>query len=137
MDYAVIRTGGKQYRVSTGDVIEVEKLVGEPGDTVTFEDVLLQKADDKVVIGMPFIKELSVTGKVVDQFKHDKIRVMKYKAKVRYRRTTGHRQQLTRIKIETIEARRGEAAKKASPVRTEKAPAGKLSVRKTITKTTK
>ena len=102
MDYAVIKTGGKQYRVSLGDVIEVEKLAGKAGDTVTFSDVLMQKTDRNVTLGTPFIKDFMVTGKVVDQFKHDKIRVMKFKAKSRYRRTTGHRQALTRIMIEAF-----------------------------------
>ena len=111
MDYAIIKTGGKQYRVSPGDVIEVEKLEGKPGDAVTFGNVLLQKTDADLVVGAPFVQGLSVSGKVVDQFKHDKIRVMKFKAKVRYRRTQGHRQQLTRVRIETIGSNKSKAQK--------------------------
>lgn len=100
MEYAIIRTGGKQYRVQSGDVIQVEKLEGKKNEAVTFSEVLLHVADGKMTVGKPVVKDFSVTGVVVAQEKGEKIRVSKFKAKARYRRVTGHRQQLTRVRIE-------------------------------------
>lgn len=102
MKYAVIKTGGKQYRVSEGQVIEVERLDMEPNSSITFNDVLLVAGDTTPQIGNPFIANTKVIGKVLGEHKGDKIRVAKYKAKVRYRRVTGHRQLLTRVQIESI-----------------------------------
>lgn len=111
MKYAVIKTGGKQYKVSEGDVIEVEKLDIAPEKDYSFENVLLYVSDGDSKIGMPMLEDVKVTGKVLGQIKGEKIRVSKYKAKVRYRKTIGHRQLLTKIKIEKISAK-GESEKK-------------------------
>lgn len=102
MKYAVIRTGGKQYRVTEGDVIEVERLDIPQGEKVIFTDVLLVTDEDKTLIGTPLVSNFPVVGEVVEHNHGDKIRVSKYKAKVRYRRVTGHRQALSTIKIAVI-----------------------------------
>ena len=100
--YAVIMSGGKQYRVSEGDVIRVEKLEAEIGAPVEFGDVLLVKTDEKTYIGRPLVDGASVTGTLESQGKDDKILVFKYKKKKQYRRTRGHRQQHSEIRIEKI-----------------------------------
>lgn len=111
MKYAVVKTGGKQYRISEGDVIEVEKINGDK--EVVFDQVLLYTADEVVKVGTPLLSGITVKASIVDQIKGEKIRVSKYKAKVRYRRVTGHRQLLTKLKIDSITA--GGEAKKATP----------------------
>ncbi len=102
--YAIIATGGKQYRVSEGDVIFVEKLSGEVDDALVFTDVLTVVQDGDVKIGAPFIEGAKVTGKVLKQDKNKKIIIYKYKSKANYRRKTGHRQPYTKVSIEKIEA---------------------------------
>ena len=102
--YAVIKTGGKQYRVSEGDVIFVEKLAGEVDDSLVFTDVLTVVSEGDVKIGAPFIEGAKVTGKVLKQDKNKKIIIYKYKSKANYRRKTGHRQPYTKVSIEKIEA---------------------------------
>ena len=102
--YAVIATGGKQYRVSEGDVIFVEKLSGEVDDALVFTDVLTVVQDGDVKIGAPFIEGAKVTGKVLKQDKNKKIIIYKYKSKANYRRRQGHRQPYTKVSIEKIEA---------------------------------
>ena len=101
--YAIILTGGKQYKVAKGDVIEVEKLAGEAGAEVTFDEVLAVAGDDgKLNVGTPRVAGASVTGKVLDQFRAKKIVVFKMKRRKGYRRTHGHRQSLTRVEIGEI-----------------------------------
>ncbi|HWR30421.1 MAG TPA: 50S ribosomal protein L21 [Negativicutes bacterium] len=102
--YAIIATGGKQYRVSEGDVIFVEKLTGEIDDALVFTDVLTVVQDGAVKVGAPFLEGAKVTGKVVKQGKDKKILVYKYKSKKNYRRKQGHRQPYTKVSIEKIEA---------------------------------
>lgn len=102
MKYAVIRTGGKQYKVSEGDKLKIEKLQVEPGKSFNFEEVLLTVDEGKVAIGKPTLKA-KVNATVVDQVKGDKISVFKYKAKTGYHKKTGHRQNLTLVKIDKIE----------------------------------
>lgn len=102
MKYAVIKSGGKQYKVSEGDVIEVERLQAEPKSKVTFQDVLLVVEDGTPKVGSPTLAGVTVVADVVDNVRGEKIRVSKFKSKVRYRRVTGHRQALTRIKIASI-----------------------------------
>jgi large subunit ribosomal protein L21 len=92
---AIIETGGKQYLVKTGDKIQIEKLSGETGATITFDKVLF--ADGNV--GKPYVSGAAVTGKVLKQGKGDKIHVLKYKAKSKYRRKIGARQQYTEVEI--------------------------------------
>ena len=100
--YAVIKSGGKQYRVAEGDVVRVEKLEVEPGAPVEFKDVLLVKTDAKTYIGQPLVEGASVQGILESQGKDDKVLVFKYKAKKQYRRTRGHRQQHSQVRIEKI-----------------------------------
>ena len=101
--YAIIKTGGKQYRVAEGDVIYVEKLAANEGDEVAFDQVLTIVNDDDVKVGKPFIEGAKVTAKVEAQGKAKKILVFKYKAKSNYRRRQGHRQPFTKVVIEKIE----------------------------------
>lgn len=102
--YAIIKTGGKQYKVAEGDVIMVEKIDLEEGAAVTFDEVLTVVDGDKVVVGKPVVEGAKVTGKVEAQGKAKKILVFKYKAKSNYRRRQGHRQPFTKVVIEKIEA---------------------------------
>ncbi|EGC82383.1 50S ribosomal protein L21 [Anaerococcus prevotii] len=99
--YAIIKTGGKQYKVSEGDLVRVEKLPYEVGDTVEFDEVLLV-AGDEVKVGSPVIENAKVTATVEDQNKDKKIVVFKYKPKKQYRRKHGHRQPYTLVKIDSI-----------------------------------
>jgi large subunit ribosomal protein L21 len=100
--YAIIKTGGKQYKVEEGKTISIEKLDAEVGAAVEFGDVLLL-SDADVKIGQPFVAGAKVTGTVLEQGKGAKIRIFKYKAKSNYRRRQGHRQPFTKVKIEKIE----------------------------------
>ena len=102
--YAIIETGGKQYRVSVGDLLAVEKLAVEPGTDITFDRVLMVGGDGSARIGSPVVSGASVSARVEEQFRGEKIVVFKYKPKKRYRRRTGHRQSLTRIAITGINA---------------------------------
>lgn len=102
--YAVIATGGKQYRVSIGDEIFVEKLAGEAGDSVTFAEVLAVSDDAGLRVGAPMIDGAAVKGEIVKQGKDKKIIIFKYKAKKGYRRKNGHRQPYTRVRIAAIDA---------------------------------
>jgi large subunit ribosomal protein L21 len=102
--YAIIQTGGKQYRVSEGDVLFIEKLTAQEGETVVFEEVLALSKDGKFVAGQPVVAGAKVEAKVVDHGKSKKIIVFKYKAKKDYRRKQGHRQPYTKVLIEKINA---------------------------------
>ncbi len=103
--YAIIETGGKQVRVSKGDVLDVERLPGEQGSTVIFDRVLVVKKDNgEVKVGSPFVPGAKATAKIIEEFKDDKVIVFKYKSKVNYRRKKGHRQIKTKVKIEDIDA---------------------------------
>ena len=101
--YAVIQTGGKQYRVSPGDQIQVEKLPAMAGDTVTFEKVLLTSDGESVKVGTPYVEGSKVIGRIVRQAKAKKIVVLKYKRRKNYKRKKGHRQHISLVKIEKIE----------------------------------
>jgi large subunit ribosomal protein L21 len=102
MAYAVVRTGGKQYTVREGDQLKVEKLPGAPGDTVELTEVLMVTDGGAVTVGRPTIPGAKVVAEIVEQGKHKKIHVFKYKAKVRYSKRTGHRQQYTQLAIKQI-----------------------------------
>jgi len=152
--FAVIKTGGKQYKVAKDDVIVVEKLTGEAGEVVAFEAVLMvgEGADTKA--GVPFVEGVCVAGEVIEQTRGDKILVFKKKRRQNYRRTNGHRQDLTVVKITDIltdgkkpeakpkkaaEAKKAEgedAPKKAATKKatTTKAPAKKAAAKKATTK---
>jgi len=99
--YAIIATGGKQYRVSEGDVIYIEKLDAEVDSTVSF-DVLLMENEGDVKVGTPVVEGVKVEGKIVGQVRGDKIIVFKYKSKKNYRRKQGHRQPYTKVEITKI-----------------------------------
>lgn len=102
--YAVIKTGGKQYRVQQGDVIFVEKIDSQADEAVTFEEVLLVNDGDQTRIGAPTVAGAKVEGKVLGQVKGQKIVVYKYKAKKNERKKQGHRQPYTKIEITAINA---------------------------------
>jgi large subunit ribosomal protein L21 len=103
MKYAVIRTGGKQYRVSEGDLVKVEKLAGEVGATITLGDVLFIGGNGEVKIGAPLVANATVTGEIVSQAKAKKVLVFKKKRRKSYSRQKGHRQQQTTLKITGID----------------------------------
>jgi large subunit ribosomal protein L21 len=100
--YAVIKTGGKQQRVSEGDVVAIEKIDGAKGDKVIFDQVLIVGKDDEVRIGRPVVEGAKVTGEIVCQTKGDKIVVFKMKKRKGYHKKIGHRQELTSMRIKEI-----------------------------------
>lgn len=102
--YAIIETGGKQYKVQAGDAIFIEKLDANAGDVVTFDRVLAVSNDNGLVAGTPLVAGASVSGKVEKHGKGDKIIVFKYKPKKNYRRKQGHRQPYTKVIIDSIKA---------------------------------
>lgn len=112
--YAVIRSGGKQYRVEPGARIRVERLAGEMGDTVQLSDVLLVAGDQGVTVGAPLVENARVTAEIAGQGRDKKVAIFKYKAKVRYRRLRGHRQPNTWLRIKAIEGPGIAAPKKAT-----------------------
>ncbi|PKM87951.1 MAG: 50S ribosomal protein L21 [Firmicutes bacterium HGW-Firmicutes-12] len=101
--YAIIETGGKQFKVQEGDILKVEKLDIEQGETIEITKVLAVVKDDEVVVGKPLIEGAKAVLKVLEHGKGDKILVFKYKAKKKYRRTQGHRQPFSRVIVEKIE----------------------------------
>lgn len=101
---AVIKTGGKQYKVSQGDVIEVEKLEAEEDEEIVFDEVLLYEDEDDLEIGQPTVKDAKVKAKVLKQGKGEKKIIFKYKPKSRQKKKKGHRQPFTRVEIIDIEA---------------------------------
>jgi len=102
--YAVVNTGGKQYKVQPGDILRVEKLPGDVGSPVTFDRVLMVADGEEVNVGRPLLEKISVTGTIVEQGKAKKIIVFKYKRRKRCRRKQGHRQAFTAVKIDSIGA---------------------------------
>ena len=115
MNYAIIKTGGRQFRVAEGDTIDVDILDVEPGKTATFGDVLLFADGDKVTHGDPLISGAKVTAEVLEQRKDKEVIAFKYRRRKGYHRTVGHRRKLTRVKIKSINV--GE--KKTAPKKTE------------------
>ncbi|MGN0711307.1 MAG: 50S ribosomal protein L21 [Anaerovoracaceae bacterium] len=112
--YAVVETGGKQYRVQEGDVIAVEKLDVAVGEKITFDKVLLISDGEKVKVGAPYVESCNVAGTVVEHGKAKKVIIFKYKAKKDYRKKQGHRQPYTMIKIEKVSARKARTTKAAA-----------------------
>ncbi len=100
--YAVIVSGGKQYRVSEGELVRLEKIDVEPGSEVEFKEVLLVKTDEKTYIGQPVVEGASVKGTIEEAGKGDTVLVFKYKKKKQYRRTLGHRQSYSSVRIDKI-----------------------------------
>lgn len=102
--YAVVKTGGKQYKVSEGGFFKVEKLAGAVGEAVAFEDVLLVSRDGELRLGRPMVEGARVKGTIVEQGREKKIIVFKMKRRKGYRRKQGHRQSYTGVRVEAIEA---------------------------------
>lgn len=102
--YAVIATGGKQYRVAQGDVIQVEKLDAEEGASIDFDNVLMVGEGEDVRIGAPYVEGCKVTATVKSQMRGEKIEIMKFRRRKHHQKRTGHRQYLTQIEISAITA---------------------------------
>jgi len=120
--FAVIKTGGKQYRVANNDVILVEKLAGNAGDEISLDHVLMVGEGDKVTVGTPVVEGAAVKASIIDQTRGDKIIVFKKKRRQNYRRKAGHRQDLTALRILDVAAKAGAkkaAAKKTAPKKAE------------------
>ncbi|WP_317279125.1 50S ribosomal protein L21 [Kordiimonas aquimaris] len=133
--FAVVKTGGKQYRVTEGDVIKVEKLEGETGKNVTLDQVLMVGDDKGVKVGEPLISGTVVTAEVLEQKKDKKITVFKKKRRHNYRRKKGHRQEITVLRVNAIGAAKKAAPKKAEAKAEEKAaPAKKAPAKKAAPK---
>src|SRR5881392_2994634 len=112
MAYAIIKTGGKQFRVAEGDTLDVDLLDVEPGKTATFGDVLLFADGDNVTHGNPLVSGAKVTAEVLEQRKDKKVIAFKYRRRKGYHRTVGHRRKLTRVKIKSINVGTKKAATK-------------------------
>lgn len=110
MKYAIIANGGKQYKVTEGQVLELDRLQAEPGSDFVLDQVLMTVDGDSVSLGKPYLDGVTVSAKVLEQTKGDKIRVAKFKAKAKYRRVTGFRASLTKVEITGFKAK---GAKKA------------------------
>mgnify|MGYP000188682147 CR=1 FL=1 len=102
--YAVVNSGGKQYKVEEGQILRVEKIPGDVGENVSFDKVLLFSDGENLTIGQPHLDNVEVSGHIVEQGKNKKIIVFKYKKRKRYRKKQGHRQQYTAVKIDSIKA---------------------------------
>ncbi len=111
--YAIIETGGKQYKVSKGDVIYIEKLGKEEGKNVTFSNVMAYSDGETLKTGTPYLKDVKVTGKVVKNGKGKKVVVFKFKPKKGYKRTQGHRQPYTSVEITNLKVTEKKTAEKA------------------------
>ena len=101
--YAVIASGGKQYKVQEGEILKIEKIDGQVGSEVSFDQVLMMSDGEAVKIGQPTLTDATVTAHIVEQGKEKKILVFKYKRRKRYRRKQGHRQPFTAVKIHSIQ----------------------------------
>jgi len=111
--YAVVNSGGKQYKVQQGDLLRVEKLCGDVGSPVTFDRVMMYSDGESVSVGQPLLDSVAVEGHIVEQGKARKIIVFKYKRRKRFRRKNGHRQEFTAVLIDSIKAKGTKAAKAA------------------------
>ena len=142
--YAVVNSGGKQYKVQKGEVLRVEKLSGDVGSSVTFDRVLMFSDGENVSVGQPLLDGVSVEGHIVEQGKAKKIIVFKYKRRKRFRRKNGHRQEFTAIQIDSINAKGAKAEKGVEPkveakepeapkAAPKKEPAEKVEAKKAVT----
>ena len=151
--YAVVNTGGKQYKVQQGEILRVEKIPGDVGSPVTFDRILMFSDGENVSIGQPVLDNVAVEGHIVEQGKAKKIIVFKYKRRKRYRRKQGHRQEYTAVQIDSItgkvakaietpektdepkpEAKKAEAEPKAKKVEAKEAAPKKEAAKKTEVK---
>lgn len=117
MTFAVIKTGGKQYKIKEGDKLTVEKLEGKEGDKIKLEDVLLLAQDENVILGTPFIEGAFVEAEILEQKKAPKVIVFKYKPKKRYKKKKGHRQLQTVLEIKKIVLGKKKDAKTNKPTK--------------------
>jgi large subunit ribosomal protein L21 len=101
--YAIVNINGIQTRVTPDEVLEVARLTGEPGQKLTFENVLLLSNGDTITVGQPYVKGASLVAEVVDHFRGPKLRIFKFKRRKDYRRRKGHRDELTRIRVTAIQ----------------------------------
>ena len=134
--YAVVNSGGKQYKVQKGEVLKVEKISGDVGNAVTFDRVLMFSDGENVSIGQPVLDGVSVEGHIVEQGKAKKIIVFKYKRRKRFRRKNGHRQEFTAVQIDSINAKGTKAAKAAEPKADAKAEVTEPETKKAAAKET-
>lgn len=134
--FAILKTGGKQYRVAENDVIVVERLTGEAGDSVAFEDVLMVGDDKKVETGTPLVSGATVAGEILEQARGDKILIFKKKRRKNYRRTRGHRQDLSVVRITEIltGGKKPSGKKAAAPKKADAKPAADKAESKTEAK---
>jgi large subunit ribosomal protein L21 len=102
--YAVITSGGKQFRVEEGQTLKLEKLTAEVGSKISFDDVLMFANGDDIKVGLPFVKGVKVAAEVIGQGRHKKIHIMKFRRRKHHQKQMGHRQYFTEVKIEKIEA---------------------------------
>ena len=102
--YAIVNINGIQTRVTPDEVLEVARLTGEPGDKLTFDNVLLLASGDTITVGQPYVKGASLTAEVVDHLRGPKLRIFKFKRRREYRRRKGYRDELTRIRVTAIQA---------------------------------
>jgi large subunit ribosomal protein L21 len=102
--YAIVKINGIQTRVTPDEVVSVPRLSGEPGDTLTFDQVLLLADGDKISFGQPFLKGASLTAEVVEHVRGPKLKIFKFKRRREYRRRRGHRDEITRIRVSAIKA---------------------------------
>lgn len=133
--FAIIKTGGKQYRVAKDDVIKVEKLDGEAGSTITLDQVLLVGDADKQTVGVPFVEGAAVTAEVIQQKKDKKVVIFKKKRRQNYRRKNGHRQEITVLKVTDIVASGAKKAAAEAEAKPAKAAAKKTTAKKAAKKT--
>ncbi len=145
MDFAIIETGGKQYKITPTSTLTIEKLAGEPGSTVVFDKVLMVVDGDKVQVGTPYLKDVTFEAVIEGEAKAKKIRILRYHAKARIRKHSGHRQKLSVVnfagkpakaatkaepKAKTEKAAAKKPAKVAAKPETKKAPAKKIEAKK-------
>ena len=102
--YAVIESGGKQYRVTEGQLLKLESLTGEPGEAIDFENILFVSRGEDITVGAPYVENAKVRAKIVDHGRAKKIRIIKFKRRKHHMKQQGHRQNYTEVKIEAIEA---------------------------------
>ena len=101
--YAIVKTGGKQYKIAEGEVLRVEKLAGEVGAPISFDQVLMVSDGETTTVGRPIVENATVSGTIIEQGRSKKILVFKYKRRKRYRRKQGHRQAFTAVMIDSIQ----------------------------------
>ena len=133
MNYAVLKSGGKQYKVSAGDVILVEKILGDSGTKITFNDIVMMGEGSQIHIEEAELKSASVTGEVIEQTRGPKLIIFKKKRRQNYRRKKGHKQDLTVIRIKSIDLKKAAVAKTVEAKKVET----KTVVKKDSAKTTK